>query len=213
MTKKLVPGNDAIGVNSDGSVSIGKIIHKAQPLLSTPVAGAMEFSDGRWYITGTALQRVIDRTGGVIVATTTVAGTASETTLYTATLSANAMKAGRMYKLHCDGIIANNGSSNDITFNVYMGANLIGTCIPSIGNIPTAKGWHVDFNITIRTIGNPGSSAVHGHATINTVDSIFESLETPNTTIANDVTLKIQWLKSSAANTISIYQGYLELKN
>ena len=213
MTKKLVPGSDAISANSDGSVSVGKIIHRAQPLLGTPVAGAMEFSDGRWYLTGTAIQRVIDRTGGVIVATTTVASTSDETTLYTTTLSANAMKAGRIYKLHCDGIIANGGPTDDITFNVYLGADLIGTCIPAIGSIALAKPWHVDFNITIRTTGDPGTAASHGHAMINTVDSVFESLEAPHTNLANAVSLKVQWTASKAANTISIYQGYLEFKN
>jgi serine/threonine protein kinase len=44
---------------------------RAGTLLGTPEAGAIEFYEGRWYITGTAKQRVIDRTGGVIVATTT----------------------------------------------------------------------------------------------------------------------------------------------
>lgn len=90
------------------------------PLLISPVAGTMEFYDGRWYLTGTAKQRVIDRTGGVIVADTIVSGTSTETTIWTEALSANAMKVGRIYKLHADGIVSNESVLDDLTLNIYI---------------------------------------------------------------------------------------------
>jgi hypothetical protein len=181
-------------------------------LLATPVAGTVEFCDGRFYITGTAKQRVIDRTGGVIVATTTVASTAAETTLWTETLSSNAMRAGRIYKFHCDGIISNHSNDDDITFNFYAGGALLATVTPTLKTYSNSV-WHVDFNMTVRTIGAGGTSALHGDIFIGTLETLFESLQALDTTAANAITLKVKWNTALAANTISIYQGWLELKN
>jgi len=181
-------------------------------LLATPEAGAMEFYDGRWYITGTAKQRVIDRTGGVIVATTTVANTAVETTIWTETLSANAMRAGRLYKLHCDGIISNHSNDDDITFNFYVGGTLLATVTPTLKTYSNAT-WSADFEMTVRTIGMGGTSALHGDVFIGALETLFASLQAVDTTAANAITLKVKWNTALAANTISIYQGWLELKN
>ncbi|CAK0762949.1 hypothetical protein CCP3SC1AL1_310012 [Gammaproteobacteria bacterium] len=182
-------------------------------LLATPAAGVVEFYDGRWYITGTAKQRVIDRTGGVIVATTTVANTTTETTLWTETLSANAMKVGRIYKLFCCGIADNKSASDDITFNLYFGGTLVGTYNPAMGSISAGTHWDAQINITIRTIGVGGTCAVCTMIQIGTFSDKTSSLQAIDTTAANSVTLKVQWDNANPANTISIYQGWLELKN
>jgi len=39
------------------------------------------------------------------------------------------------------------------------------------------------------------------------------SIETVDTTIQEDVTVKVQWDNADAGNTISLYQGWLEIKN
>jgi hypothetical protein len=182
-------------------------------LLGTPEAGAMEFLDGRWYITGTAKQRVIDRTGGVIVANTTVSNTTTETTLWTEALSANAMKVGRIYKLHCDGICSNVANTDDLTLNLYFGGTLIGTLAPVTKTYTTAE-WDLDVNVTIRTVGASGTMAVHGEMYIfDGNEGKFIALHSIDTTAANSMTLKAQWSAAKAGNTISIYQGSLELKN
>ena len=182
------------------------------PLLSPPETGAMEFFDGRWYLTGTAKQRVIDRTGGVIVATTTVASSSVETTLWAETLSANAMKVGRIYKLFCDGILSAEHTSDEITFNVYMGSTLLATVTPA-GHVFANDLWHLDFNMTIRTTGNSGTAACHGHIVIHGTDVGFSLLHAVDTVAANTISVKVKWNASKAGNTISIYQGWLELKN
>ena len=182
-------------------------------LVVTPAAGMMEFYDGCWYITGTAKQRVIDRTGGVIVATTTVADTTTETTLWTEALSANAMKVGRIYKLRCNGACSNGSASDDLTFNFYFGGTLVGTYNPAMGQLAAGAAWHADMEITVRTTGDSGTCAVHSNFNIGGFSSHFAALYAIDTTVAGSVTLKVAWDAKKAANTISIYQGYLELKN
>ena len=182
-------------------------------LLATPEAGSMEFYDGRWYITGTAKQRVIDRTGGVIVATTTVANSNVETTLWTEALSANAMKVGRIYKLRTNGVASNASAADDLTFNVYFGATLLVTYNPAMGALAANAPWVFDSTIVIRTVGAPGSCAVHSDATIGGSSSMFSALVAVDTTVATGITLKVRWNNAKAGNTISIWEGYLELKN
>ena len=87
-------------------------------LVSPPQTGLLEFYAGRWYISGTALQRVIDRTGNVVTASVNAVGSA-ETTIYTALLSSGAAKVGRIYKIHCDGVIKNKATTDDVTFYFY----------------------------------------------------------------------------------------------
>lgn len=182
------------------------------PLLATPEAGSMEFYDGRWYLTGTAKQRVIDRTGGVIVATTTVANTSVETTLWTESLSANAMKAGRVYDLHCDGACSNATNGDDLTLNVYLGSTLVATLTPNIQTFSDTH-WEIEAHFTIRTIGASGTFSGCTEIVIGTVDASLSNLGSIDTTQGNSITLKAKWNNAKTGNTISIYQGWLSLKN
>ncbi len=185
----------------------------AGSLLATPVTGAMEFSDGRWYLTGTSKQRVIDRTTtNVNVADVTIDTTAVETTLYSWSLSSNAMKAGRIYKIHLDGVASNEHTSDEVTLNVYFGGTLIGTATPTAKTY-SATGWHLDFNITIRTVGNSGTCVSHGHFDIGTTLSSNIGKYSIDTTAVNTMTVKAKWNNSKAGNTITLYQAYMEFKN
>jgi hypothetical protein len=186
----------------------------AGALLATPEAGSIEFNDGRFYITGTAKQRVIDRTCGVLTSTVTVASTSTQTTIYSETLSANGPKVGRIYKIHCDGIASNVANSDDISFYVYMGTNLLATYAPTL-NTYASSVWKIDFSFTIRAVGTSptGQYASHGEISLATFSSIYSTLGAMDTTVANDIHVQVKWSASKAGNTISIYQGYLELKN
>jgi hypothetical protein len=215
-------GNVGIGVDSPTAAlhikagtavaNTGQIKLNSSTLLTVPEAGSIEFSDGRFYITGTGKQRAIDRTSpNVNVADVIVAATAVETTLYSWTLSADAMKVGRIYKVNLDGILS--AAANKIlTLNFYFGSGLYVTSATTPGNISN-RPWHVEYTITIRTTGINGTSALHRHLNINGVDNGVSSLQAINTTIANAVTLKAQWSDNNGGNSISLYQAYLEFRN
>ena len=218
---------DARYVNTSGDTMTGRLVlpagtaaantgplkFQAGTLLATPEAGSMEFSDGRWYITGTAKQRVIDRTSfNVNVADVTVAATATETTLYSWSLSTNAMKVGRIYKIHVDGVILS-APVKTITFNFYVSGNLYVTSVFTPGNIAVAKPWCGDYEITVRTIGTNGTTSLHRTFCVNSVGTEVCSLQAVNTEQSNTLTLKVQWSDNNAGNSITLQQAYLELKN
>ena len=123
------------------------------------------------------------------------------------------MKVGRIYKLHCDGICSNVAVSDDLTLNLYFGGTLIGTLAPVAKTYTTAE-WDLDVNVTIRTVGASGTMAVHGEMYIfDGNEGKFIALHSIDTTAANSMTLKVLWSAAKAGNTISVYQGSLELKN
>lgn len=190
------------------------IIFTSGALLGTPEVGAFEFYDGRFYITGTGKQRAIDRTSALVnVADVIVGNVDTLETLYTWTLSAGAAKIGRIYKLHLDGAIENESAADDVTLIVYFGADIVATINPAMGATSGSKGWHMDFNFTIRTLGNPGTGTFHGHTVINTMDTMTIGKFNPHTVSANDVTVKAQWDNAKSGNIFTLYQAFLEFKN
>lgn len=222
--KSIVAATTGVGIGVDAPTAVlhlkagtatantGPLKFTAGTLLTSPEAGSLEFSDGRFYVTGTAKQRVIDRTSlNVNVADVTVAATATETTLYSWTLSANAMKVGRIYKVHLDGIMSA-AANKTITFNFYIGGNLYATYTTTPGNISN-KPWCGDYEMTIRTIGTNGTSALHRTLCINQVETEVASLQAINTEQTNTITSKVQWSDNNGGNSITLYQAFLELKN
>lgn len=148
----------------------------------------------------------------VITSTTTVSNTVTETTLYTAPIPANTLKAKTVLTVFTSGVITNATAADDITINVYIGSTLVETYNPAIGNV-TGADWHTITEIVTRSIGATGSLAVHGEVHINGNVQYDNSIQTIDTTAAEDITVKVQWDNAKAGNTISIYQGHVEFKD
>ena len=192
----------------------GQIKFEPSTLLTTPETGVLEFANGKLYITNVAHRRSIDRTSDVSVATVTVASTADETVIWTADMGANSLTAGNVFKAHADGIVSNGGptAADRITVRVKVGAATVVTLTPVAGNL-TSRMWHLDANATQRTIGNPGSRAIHLHLVVGDEESMVFGVADIDTTSNMDVSITVQWASAAADNTISLYQGYMEYKN
>ena len=190
----------------------------AGPFLTTPEVGTLEYNGDHLAFTNIATRKVIDRTSDVTVATVTVANTADETTLWTGPMAANSLAIGNVFKFHADGIVSNNGPSgtDQITLRIKVGGVTKVTLTPTTKTLTGAM-WHIDANATQRTIGALGSRAIHVMMQIGTVaagDAVgLEGVAAIDTTANMDVTLTAQWASAKAANTISVYQGFMEYKN
>jgi len=189
-------------------------------LLGTPEVGAIEFLDGKFYITCVEEQRVIDRTSDVAVSTVTVADTDVETTIWTGAMAADSLKAGNLFKFHCDGIVANGGptAGDQITIRIKVGGVTKATLAPVTKTLAAGTMWMIDANATQRTIGAAGSRAIHVHLQIGnpitTGDEVTViGVSNIDTTANMDVTVTVEWASADAANTISLYQGFMEYKN
>ncbi len=159
--------------------------------------------------------RSIDRTGDVALSTVTVANTTTETTLWTASVPANSLTAGNVFKIHADGIVSNGGPSagDQITIRVRVGG-VEKIVLEPVTKTLTGVMWHIDANATQRTIGATGSRAMHIHLVIGEDDEVHSiGVGAIDTTANMDVTITAQWASADAANTISLYQGFMEYKN
>ena len=202
------------------AANTGQIKFDASTVLTSPEAGVMEFADGRLYITNVAHRRALDRTSDVNLSTVTVADTTDETTLWTATMNANSLAAGNVFKVHADGIVANGGSGADdeVTIRVKVGGVTKATLSPDTKTLAAGTMWHLDANATQRTIGASGARAIHIHLTIgdpiSTGDAVHViGVASIDTTANMDVTITAQWASADESNTISLYQAFMEYKN
>jgi len=183
-------------------------------LLGTPEAGTIEY-DGKFYITNNNKQKAIDRTSDVAVETVTVENTTVETTMWTAEMAANSLEAGNVFKFHADGVVSNGGSASaddQIILRVKINGVEKVKLEPSTKALDGAY-WHVDGNACQRTIGENGNRAMHIHLQIDDVDTILIGIMEIDTTANMDITVTAEWGSAKAANTISLYQGFMEYKN
>jgi len=184
-------------------------------LLTTQEPGTFAYSGGKLYFTNVANRKVIDRTSDVALSTVTVVSTATETTLWTGPMVANALRAGNLFKFHADGIISNGGATaaDQITLRIKVGAVTVATLAPVTKSIPIGSHWHIDANATQRTIGTTGQRAVHIDLVIDDNEATVLGVTTIDTTADMTVTITAQWASAAADNTISMYQAYMEYKN
>ena len=210
-----------IGVNPTARLNLaaGTAVAGTSPLkftggvaLAVPEAGVLEFHDDRLYLTNIAVRRAVDRTSCVEITTTTVTNTAVETTIYTCPNAANSLRVGNHIHIEASGIITTATAADDITIRVYVGADLINTYNPAIGNIAGAD-WHAELDVTIRTIGGAGTIASHGHVEIDGNEDVANELDVINTAVANDITITVEWDNAKAGNVISLYQGTAHWSN
>jgi hypothetical protein len=192
--------SDEITVTDDGDGTV---------TLSLP---NFSFSNDRMYLTNVATARAIDRTSDVITSTVTVADTTTETTIFTGTIAANALRAGNVLKVYAKGVLSNDSASDDITLRGYIGSTLLGTFNPAIGNVTDAL-WHLDAMFTVRSVGASGSVAWAADFDIDGNTTEGEDISTVDTTASEDFTVTVEWDNAKAGNTISIYQGIIEWKN
>jgi len=197
-------------IYTTGNIGMG-----ATTLLTTPKAGTIEYDGNKFYITNRAKRKAIDRTSDVLLETVTVANTITETTLWTGEMEENSLDAGNIFKFHADGLVSNGGSASpadQITLRVNVGGNTIITLTPATKALDDTH-WHLNADATQRTIGVSGSRAVHVDLEIDGVIANLIDIATIDTTNNMNITLTAEWGSAKVANTISIYQGYMEYKN
>ena len=215
--------------SSSGGIDLNKVILAAgtatagtAPLkftngteLTTPEAGVINYHDSKFCVTNVATCRVIDRTSDVAVETVTVANTTDETELWCGAMPANSLKAGNMFKFHADGVVSNGGSASaddQIKIRVKIGGVTKVTLEPSTKALD-GDYWHIDANACQRTIGETGSRAIHIHLQIDDIETKLTTIAEVDTTANMDVTVTAEWGSAKEANTVSLYQAYMEYKN
>ena len=221
---------DRIYVDSDGRVGMGisptAQLHvgtgataagqgqfklESSTLLTIPEAGVMEYYDHVFYLTEVAHRRSITLADDIIVASTIVANSNTEDTLFTGTVAVDEAHPGKLYHVHAMGEFGTHDAADRITLRVYYGTVLIITLQSTAGAV-TAKPWHMDTAITIRTAGAGGTLSAHGYVMLNMVEKHTNTDTTAvDTTAVGTITITAQWDSADVANTIQIDQGWIDV--
>ena len=180
---------------------------------TTPEAGTINYYDDKFCIVNVATCKAIDRTSDVLTSTVEAVNTTTETTIFTAPIAANAVRAGNVQKFKASGQISSVSAADICTIRIKAGGNTIST-ISSPGKNLSDACWQIDAFTTIRTIGSSGTAAtnIKMEAEDNTTKFCSGNVSI-DTTGALDITVTAQWNNAKAGNTINIVQGWLEYKN
>jgi hypothetical protein len=195
-----------------GTTALAPVMFQSGTLLTTPIAGAMEFDGTGIYLTPTNHRRFISLASDSIIATTT-ATTVASTTLWTGITNANELKPYRVYVVKGVGLTNNHDAAGIVTVTLNLGSTTILT-ISSPGSKMTNSVWFFEAIFTIRTIGAAGAVSSFGHMEISssTINAATES-SAVDTTGANDVTIKATWSAADADNWLKLTQCWLSTQD
>jgi len=113
------------------------------------------------------------------------------------TVPANGFDVGDSFKAKIGGIM--DGTTNDITVNMYSGAVLLATTGSFALTATISNGWELELDFTIRTVGASGSVATNGNfAYTKSTDKkvqgyCFQDTQTIDTTVSNTLDIKVVW--------------------
>lgn len=180
-------------------------------LLTLPESGAMEFDGNSLYFTQADVRRSVVVGNDIRVTDTVVTNTTTETTIHTSPISADELKAGKMYKVTLLGKTTTENASQFFTLRFKMGGNTLIT-VPMVAKAVADDHFKTEAYITIRTIGATGTYVAHVEGTIGTqVITITPVTGSVDTTVAEDMVTTLQWDAAVAGNVFTIMQAVLEI--
>lgn len=201
------------GAASTASLKLGSGV-----LLTTPEAGAVEYDGNRFYATTSALtRRELGLHGDTITATGSISSSTTETVLFTSTLAANGLSAGKMVLVQVLGrLTQQSGTTDTVTIRIRIGG-LTGTVLWSATTPASTVLSNAPLDLTLlltcRTTGTSGSIWTHVKGVFNTtsIEAPGTGAITVNTTIAENIVVTAQWGNASANDTASVDQGYTKI--
>jgi hypothetical protein len=184
----------------------------AGPLLTQVEPGAIEYKGHTFYATTYLVRRSVLLGQDVIITPVTATNT-SEVLVYTQTMAANYLTAGKVIIAKLNGRFSTNGtgSSNLFTVHVKFNGSDIFT-ITSTSQDAVNRAVEIDLTSTVRSIGVSGQIITFGKTTQDNVagNSGMGTVQTINTANVNTITVTVSWASTNVNNTITVEQGYTE---
>lgn len=148
----------------------------------------------------------------IVTSRTTVANTVAETEIFTSSVTANRLKAGKVVRILLSGIYTTANASDTFTLRFKLaGATL--ESVVSTGKSVTGTPWNAIWTCTVRTIGASGTLIDFLQLNEDNVELNKESgtAVTIDTTIDEAFSATVQWSSANADNRFIVDQGFLEL--
>lgn len=219
--RTLSAGNIGIGVPAPtaslhikpGTASAGTAPLKLTdgPLLTTVEPGAIEYKDHTFYASTYLVRRSIMLAQDVVVTPVAVSNTTTETTIYTSNMAANYLTIGKLMNIKLYGRFSTVNTSSIYTFRVKLAGITILT-IASTGQNVTNRPFDIDLRSTVRSIGTSGTIICYGKTQQDNLTPNIEigNLTSINTTLANTITITVQWSDANTSNILTLEGGATE---
>ena len=183
----------------------------AGTLLTTPEAGALEYDGTGTYLTNVNHRRFISLSSDSIITPVTVSNTANETTVFTAVLNANELKAQRVYRLNLYGEMSTASASDTIRIRVKINGTTLVDVTSTAGAV-TDEPSHAKIVFTVRSTGMAGAISSYSELEIGAKEArINTSSVAVNTTIVNNIICTFQWSAAKVDNIATLDQAFLEV--
>lgn len=152
-------------------------------------------------------------TQGTVTTRVHVGNTTTETEIYTTTISANHLSLNEVFRLNLSGYYDTGAASDTWTLRIKLGGTLLHSISRVSANNATDFGWNLTVTGSMRTVGVTGTlidSAIllDEDASIVSADSTVHTIDT---TVANILTVTIQWGAAKVANDFHLDLGFLEV--
>jgi hypothetical protein len=184
--------------------------------LTTPEQGAVEFDGFRLLFTPVSTRRAAALTSDHITVTAGAVNTTSVVTVFTGTVAANEMAAGKTFVAHLIGRYSTANAVDTFTVTCKIGSTTITELnITSTAKSVTNTPMELRFIFTCRTTGATGTVRADCEATFDHVDVSKPGTgdTTIDTTAAQNVSITMQWTAANANNSTNIGQAYLAVLN
>jgi len=179
--------------------------------LPTAEAGQIVHSDKRFYLTS-ANRRIISRASDVLITPVTVADTTVEILLWTGTIAANTLAAGKVYVASGFGKFSTANASDSLTIRVKLNDVTLDSLTSTLGTI-TDKPGSVVAHLTVKSIGETGSVSSFLDFQLDAKAYRANISSTAiNTTIGSNLKITAQWDAANAGDTVTIDQALMEAK-
>ena len=179
--------------------------------LTAPEAGVIEYDGLHFSVTEVIDRRVISVASDSVTTAVTVTDTTDETTVFTASISADELHIGKVLRVWGAGQISTHDANDAITVRIKIGGTLL-TTLDSTPKQVSGVAMHFWDIITIRTIGVAGTLASHGYIMIEDTEVHDNDQDVAiNTTGADDITVTFQWDDADAGNIAILDQCFLEV--
>lgn len=148
----------------------------------------------------------------ILLSDTTVENTTAETTLFTTSFNPDELRAGDNVEMNINGVYSTANSSDTFTVRVKINGTTVHS-FTSVAKNVTDTPVEMIHRFTVRSSGTTG--AISGRADFAAYnDSLFASDVadgTINTTIANTITVTMQWDIANIGNSGTIKQGICKI--
>jgi hypothetical protein len=133
----------------------------------------------------------------------TVSGTTAETIIYTGTMAANYLTAGKMINTKLFGRFSTNNNSIFYTIRIRLAGVTILTVLGLPQNV-NSRPFDIDLRSIVRSIGTNGKILSYGKTQQDNLGPNIEigDLTTIDTTINNSFTITVQWSSPSGSLTL-----------